>query len=75
LRFRLAQVLRDSYFWASQVKAAAVTTTARGVTSKMLLLGTAADQVCRRDGRSGVAAHVHAHLQTLLQALSCMCMG
>ena len=48
LRFWLAQVLRDSYFWASQVKAAAVTTTARGVTSKMLLLGTAADQVCGR---------------------------
>jgi ER membrane protein complex subunit 1, C-terminal len=41
-----AQVLRDSYFWASQVKAAAVTTTARGITSKMLLLGTTADQVC-----------------------------
>jgi ER membrane protein complex subunit 1, C-terminal len=40
------QVLRDSYFWAQQVKAAAVTNTARGITSKMLLLGTAADQVC-----------------------------
>lgn len=39
------QVLRDSYFWASQVTAVAVTTTARGITSKMLLLGTSADQV------------------------------
>lgn len=42
-------MLRDSYFWASQVKSAAVTTTARGITSKMLLLGTSADQVHNRD--------------------------
>jgi len=37
-------VLRESFFWGVEVTSAAVTTTARGITSKFLLLGTASDQ-------------------------------
>ena len=41
----LCQVLHQSYFTPVGIKAMAVTTTRKGITSKQLLLGTQADQV------------------------------
>jgi hypothetical protein len=40
------EVKGQSYFFTYTVKALTVTTTARGITSKQLLLGTVSDQVC-----------------------------
>jgi hypothetical protein len=40
------EVKGQSYFFTYTVKALTVTTTARGITSKQLLLGTVTDQVC-----------------------------
>lgn len=36
----------QSYFFAQSVKTIAVTSTAKGITSKQLLIGTIGDQVC-----------------------------
>lgn len=41
----LVQVLHQSYFLASGLKALGVTATRKGITSKQLLLGTASNQV------------------------------
>ncbi len=40
------EVKGQSYFFTYTLKALTVTTTARGITSKQLLLGTVTDQVC-----------------------------
>ena len=37
----------QSYFFAQSVKTIAVTSTAKGITSKQLLIGTIGDQVCK----------------------------
>lgn len=39
-----AQAVGGSWFWGAGVKAAAATTTSRGIASKALLLGTSTDQ-------------------------------
>lgn len=51
------QVLHQSYFTPVSIKAMAVTTTRKGITSKQLLLGTQANQVSllRRDASHPVA--------------------
>ena len=49
-------VKSQSYFFTHSVKAMAVTQTAKGITSKQLLIGTIGDQVCCLD------FHFHCYL-------------
>ena len=54
----MPQVLRQSFFIGTAVKVMAVTSTTYGITTKLLVLGTASDQVS--GAQHGPAQHLHA---------------
>ena len=51
-----AQVSHDKFFWTAPLAAMAVTSTAKGIAPKFLLLGTAAGQVQRMTSAFGCSA-------------------